>query len=84
MKFVYDYMFHLLSEYSKLLKYKPAVPPGAVEVCSETMVCSWKGLQKKYKLQSMVKTPSYKGSTCLASNHVLSLILYLNVIITVA
>ena len=26
----------------------------------------------------------YKGSTCLASNHVLSLILYLNVIVTVA
>ena len=25
------------------------------------MVCFWKGLQKKYKLRSMVKTPSDMG-----------------------
>uniref|UniRef100_F6I5Z6 Glycosyl transferase CAP10 domain-containing protein n=1 Tax=Vitis vinifera TaxID=29760 RepID=F6I5Z6_VITVI len=40
MDFVYDYMFHLLNEYSKLLKFKPAVLPGAVELCLETMDCS--------------------------------------------
>lgn len=61
MKFVYDYMFHLLSAYAKLLKYKPTVPPEAVEVCSETVICSVKGIQKKYKFQSMVKTPSNTG-----------------------
>ncbi|KAJ9681524.1 hypothetical protein PVL29_020412 [Vitis rotundifolia] len=61
MKFVYDYMFHLLSAYAKLFKYKPTVPPGAVEVCPETMVCPVKGLEKKYKIQSMVKSPSDTG-----------------------
>jgi len=28
-------MFHLLSEYAKLLKYKPTRPPDAIELCSE-------------------------------------------------
>ncbi|XP_022870750.1 protein O-glucosyltransferase 1-like [Olea europaea var. sylvestris] len=58
MQYVYDYMFHLLNEYSKLLKYKPTVPKGAAEVCSETMVCSVEGLQKKFRIDSMVKNPA--------------------------
>ena len=29
---VYDYMFHLLNEYSKLLKFKPTMPEKAVEL----------------------------------------------------
>uniref|UniRef100_A0A5B7BFV0 Glycosyl transferase CAP10 domain-containing protein n=1 Tax=Davidia involucrata TaxID=16924 RepID=A0A5B7BFV0_DAVIN len=58
MKHVYDYMFHLLYEYAKLLKYQPIVPQGAVEVCSETLACSGKGLKKKYKINSMVKGPA--------------------------
>ncbi|PWA65126.1 Lipopolysaccharide-modifying protein [Artemisia annua] len=33
---VYDYMFHLLTAYSKLMKYKPTVPENATELCSET------------------------------------------------
>ncbi|RVW81219.1 O-glucosyltransferase rumi [Vitis vinifera] len=61
MKFVYDYMFHLLSMYAKLLKFKPSVPPGAVEFCPETMVCPVKGLEKDYKIQSMVRSPSDTG-----------------------
>ncbi|CAL5401025.1 unnamed protein product [Camellia sinensis] len=58
MKNVYDYMFHLLYEYGKLLKYKPTVPDGSIEVCSETMACSGKGLRKKFKINSMVKGPA--------------------------
>ncbi|RVW30649.1 hypothetical protein CK203_101277 [Vitis vinifera] len=61
MKFVYDYMFHLLSMYAKLLKYKPTVPPMAVEFCPEMMACAVEGLEKDYKLQSMVKSPSDTG-----------------------
>ena len=61
MKFVYDYMFHLLSMYAKLLKYKPTVPPMAVEFCPEVMACAVEGLEKDYKLQSMVKSPSDTG-----------------------
>ncbi|KAF3968178.1 hypothetical protein ACB098_06G208400 [Castanea mollissima] len=60
MDFVYDYMFHLLSEYAKLLKFKPTIPPGTLEACSETMACLkddklWK--IKKFMVESMVKTP---------------------------
>ncbi|KAI3680344.1 hypothetical protein L2E82_50447 [Cichorium intybus] len=40
MEHVYDYMFHLLTGYSKLLKYKPTVPENATELCSETMACT--------------------------------------------
>ncbi|GKU88198.1 hypothetical protein SLEP1_g2492 [Rubroshorea leprosula] len=60
MKYVYDYMFHLLSEYAKLLKFKPEVPPGATEVCSEMKACSEKGRWKKFMVQSLVKSPSDK------------------------
>ncbi|KAJ0048583.1 hypothetical protein Pint_15178 [Pistacia integerrima] len=55
---VYDYMFHLLNEYAKLLKFKAMVPEGAVEICSETMACMANGLEKKFMVESMVKGPS--------------------------
>ncbi|XVF80041.1 hypothetical protein PTKIN_Ptkin15bG0038700 [Pterospermum kingtungense] len=60
MRNVYDYMFHLLNEYSKLLKFKPTIPPKAIRVCSETTACSGKGLWNKLMVQSMVKSPSDK------------------------
>lgn len=63
MKYVYDYMFHLLQEYAKLLKYQPSVPKGAVEVCYEALICSAKGLRKKYRLYSMVNNAS-ESSPC--------------------
>lgn len=57
MKYVYDYMFHLLHEYAKLLKYKPSVPKGSVEVCSEMLICSTttKELLWKFMKQTEVK-----------------------------
>ncbi|KAL2625691.1 hypothetical protein AAZX31_07G069600 [Glycine max] len=58
MKFVYDYMFHLLNRYSKLLKFKPTIPIGAVEICSESMACSLRGLRKSFMVESMVTSPS--------------------------
>ncbi|KAJ8536771.1 hypothetical protein K7X08_035172 [Anisodus acutangulus] len=58
MDYVYDYMFHLLSEYSKLLKYKATVPRKAVELCSEAMACSAEGVTKKFMLESLVEGPS--------------------------
>ncbi|KAL8134620.1 hypothetical protein AgCh_009587 [Apium graveolens] len=54
---VYDYMFHLLNEYSKLLRYKPTIPENAIELCSETMACPAKGLAKKYMRESLVTAP---------------------------
>lgn len=55
---VYDYMFHLLTEYSKLLKYKPRVPEKAAEICSETMACSSQGFEKQFMMESMIKGPA--------------------------
>ncbi|XP_020551155.1 protein O-glucosyltransferase 1-like [Sesamum indicum] len=61
MDYVYDYMFHLLSEYSKLLKYKPTVPDKAVELCSEAMACRAQGLEKKFMTDTLVKGPSFSS-----------------------
>lgn len=54
---VYDYMFHLLNEYSKLLRYKPTIPENAIELCLETMACPAEGLAKKYMRESLVTAP---------------------------
>lgn len=51
-------MFHLLNEYSKLLKYKPTIPENAIELCSEAMACPAEGITKKFMLESMVEVPS--------------------------
>ncbi|KAK7253034.1 hypothetical protein RIF29_37423 [Crotalaria pallida] len=60
MDYVYDYMFHLLNEYAKLLKFEPMVPEGAVELCPEAMACTGSGLEKEFMTESMVKEPSTK------------------------
>ncbi|KAB1205229.1 hypothetical protein CJ030_MR7G012135 [Morella rubra] len=57
MEFVYDFMFHSLTEYAKLLRYQPTIPPGAVEACSETMACPEKGLVHEFMEESMVRSP---------------------------
>ncbi|GLT60674.1 hypothetical protein SLA2020_334300 [Shorea laevis] len=59
MDYVYDYMFHLLTEYAKLLKFKPQVPEGAVELCAETMACGQSGNVKKFMVESLVTSPSH-------------------------
>ncbi|KVI07162.1 Lipopolysaccharide-modifying protein [Cynara cardunculus var. scolymus] len=58
MDHVYDYMFHLLNGYSKLLKYKPVVPRNAIEICSETMACNSEGIAKRFMKESIVKGPA--------------------------
>ncbi|KAL0397885.1 UNVERIFIED_CONTAM: hypothetical protein Scaly_0236900 [Sesamum calycinum] len=58
MEYVYDYIFHLLNEYAKLLKYKPAFPPNAVELCSESMACPADGNWRKFMEESLEKYPS--------------------------
>ena len=58
MDYVYDYMFQLLNEYSKLLRFEPKVPKGAVELCSETMACGAEGSEKRFMMESLVKGPS--------------------------
>ncbi|KAL1540155.1 O-glucosyltransferase rumi [Salvia divinorum] len=58
MEYVYDYIFHLLNEYAKLLRYKPKIPPNAVEVCSESLACSADGNWRKFMEESMEKSAS--------------------------
>lgn len=50
-------MFHLLNEYAKLLKFKPKIPQGATELCSEIMACSADGLEQKFMGESFIKSP---------------------------
>ncbi|CAN8264982.1 unnamed protein product [Cochlearia groenlandica] len=58
MDYVYDYMYHLLTEYSKLLQFKPEIPQNAVEICSETMACPRSGNERKFMMESLVKRPA--------------------------
>ncbi|KAL9671110.1 hypothetical protein QQ045_008676 [Rhodiola kirilowii] len=60
MDYVYDYMFHLLNEYAKLLKFKPTIPQKAVEFCSETMACPAQGVAKDFMMESLEKGPAVK------------------------
>ncbi|KAJ1280165.1 hypothetical protein BS78_04G210600 [Paspalum vaginatum] len=61
MGYVYDYMFHLLTEYAKLLRFKPTKPSEAVEVCSESLACQAIGREKKFMEDSMVRSASDAG-----------------------
>ncbi|KAF7146955.1 hypothetical protein RHSIM_Rhsim03G0181400 [Rhododendron simsii] len=58
MDHVYDYMFHVLSEYAKLLRYKPTIPERALEISSETLCCPRVGVHKTFMMESMVKGPT--------------------------
>ncbi|KAJ0814612.1 putative protein xylosyltransferase [Helianthus annuus] len=58
MEYVYDYMLHLLTEYAKLLKFKPTLPPNAVELCSESMVCFADGKWRRFMEDSLVRYPT--------------------------
>ncbi|KAI4347546.1 hypothetical protein L6164_008351 [Bauhinia variegata] len=58
MDYVYDYMFHLLNSYAKLFRYKPTKSEAAVELCVESMVCKAEGFEKKFMMESMVKSPA--------------------------
>lgn len=61
MEYVYDYMFHLLSEYSKLLTFNPTLSENTVEYCLESMACHESGLRRQLLEESMVKEPKYSS-----------------------
>lgn len=54
---IYDYMFHLISEYSKLQTFKPTRPPSALEACTESVLC-FADLKKRELLQRSTVEPS--------------------------
>ncbi|KAM1584775.1 hypothetical protein ACFX1Z_037722 [Malus domestica] len=58
MDYVYDYMFHLLNEYAKLLRFEPRIPKGTTHLCSESIACPADESPKKSMTESLVKSPS--------------------------
>nr|XP_015623569.1 uncharacterized protein LOC4330128 isoform X2 [Oryza sativa Japonica Group] len=61
MDYIYDYMFHLLTEYAKLLRFKPTKPPEAIEICPELLACQAIGRERKFMEDSMVKSANDAG-----------------------
>ncbi|OUZ99094.1 Lipopolysaccharide-modifying protein [Macleaya cordata] len=54
---VYDYMFHLINEYSKLQDFKPFPPSSAQEVCMESLLCYADPKQREF-LEKSTASPS--------------------------
>ncbi|XP_031484536.1 uncharacterized protein LOC116253710 [Nymphaea colorata] len=65
MENVYDYMFHALTEYAKLLRYKPTIPSAAKPVCSESMASTESGRVKEFMIESKVEGPRNAGPCAL-------------------
>ncbi|KAJ4749965.1 O-glucosyltransferase rumi-like protein (DUF821) [Rhynchospora pubera] len=64
---VYDYMFHLLVEYSELLDFKPKPPLSAQEVCMDSLLCFADAWQREF-LEKSVASPS-KNYPCTLPPH---------------
>ncbi|CAI9101803.1 OLC1v1039218C1 [Oldenlandia corymbosa var. corymbosa] len=60
MEYVFDYIFHLLNEYSKLLKFKPSISPKATEICAESLACPADGIWRKFMEESLEMSPKEK------------------------
>ncbi|KAK3035455.1 hypothetical protein RJ639_032880 [Escallonia herrerae] len=45
---VYDYMYHLIVEYSKLLDFTPVQPSSADEVCVDSLLCFAEDKQREF------------------------------------
>jgi hypothetical protein len=58
---VYDYMFHLLTEYARLLRYRPEVPRGAAEVTVESMTRGKRGLERQFMADTAVAAANGEG-----------------------
>ncbi|XP_057536327.1 uncharacterized protein LOC130814254 [Amaranthus tricolor] len=55
---VYDYMYHLIKEYSKLQDFKPIPPSSAQELCIESLLCFADPKQKQFLEQSATSLSS--------------------------
>ncbi|EEF36767.1 protein O-glucosyltransferase 1 [Ricinus communis] len=64
MEGVYDYMFHLITEYSKLQVFKPVLPSSALEVCADSLLCFADPKQKQF-LERSAAFPSPKPACSL-------------------
>ena len=55
---VYNYMFHLLTAYLKLMKYKPTILKNTTKHYSETMACTSEGFVKQLMDKSTINSPA--------------------------
>lgn len=60
---VYDYMYHLIVEYSKLQDFKPAPPSLAQEVYVESILCV-ADKQQRELLERSYASPSFSSLPC--------------------
>lgn len=56
---VYDYMYHLISEYAKLQKFKPSPPSTAQHVCMKSVLCLADEKQRKFLESSYALEAKY-------------------------
>ncbi|KAJ3675361.1 hypothetical protein LUZ60_004403 [Juncus effusus] len=65
---VYDYMFHLILQYSELQDFKPTPPKTAQEVCVNSLLCIADARQREFLEKSHVASPS-KNYPCNLNAH---------------
>ncbi|EPS69952.1 hypothetical protein M569_04809 [Genlisea aurea] len=58
MEHVYDYMYHLLNEYAKLMTYKPSPPAAGREICAESLACFESGTVRRFMDESLETLPA--------------------------
>ncbi|ERN09811.1 hypothetical protein AMTRI_Chr08g201810 [Amborella trichopoda] len=64
METVYDYMFHLLMEYSKLQDFKPKAPPSAQLLCTESVLCFAGARERDFLLRETPAADSSHSLPC--------------------
>lgn len=60
---VYDYMYHLIVEYSKLQDFKPVPPSSAQEVCVESILCVADNQHSQFLERSYASPSSFSPCT---------------------
>ncbi|KAF6147053.1 hypothetical protein GIB67_036772 [Kingdonia uniflora] len=66
---VYEYMYHLITEYSKLQDFKPSPPSTAREVCEESLLCFADEKQREFLKRSTVDSSSVIPCTLPPADH---------------
>ncbi|KAI4340331.1 hypothetical protein MLD38_025181 [Melastoma candidum] len=69
MDHVYDYMYNLLTEYSKLLRFSPVPPSSAVEICGESLLCFADSMQTPLLKRSAVQPSPSEPCTLMTADN---------------
>ncbi|CAK9164206.1 unnamed protein product [Ilex paraguariensis] len=71
MRRVYDYMYHLITEYSKLQDFTPVLPSSAQEICVDSLLCFADEKQRQF-LKKSTSLPSPAPSCTLQPRDIAS------------